>query len=170
MKKQQETPENKYARLKQFRNNQYVRPKKDSFLKSLEKDFSSATPFTIGLDKIISSRATELSHFISIIKSKPNTRLAFQKLRKYERRRAMSHNYYRIPLKVRYSSLKDRLASGGETKQRSRCRKHRRKTKFMLQVFTKRKENGKWLETHVWHAKRFHMEAHYGYKIPMRCN
>ena len=80
----QDTPENKNSRIKQFRNIHYLRPKKDAFVKSLEKDSSSsATPFTIGLDKLISSRATELSHFINIIKNKPNTRLAFQKLRKY---------------------------------------------------------------------------------------
>ena len=147
-----------------------MRPKSTSFLKSLDSQGTSSTPLTVGLNRLIANRATELSHFINIIKSKPNTRLAFQKLRKHERRRAMSHNYYRIPLKVRYSSLKDRVSSGGETKDRSRCRKHRRKTKFMLQIYNKRKDKIKWLETHIWHAKRFHMDTQYGFKVPMRCN
>jgi hypothetical protein len=27
-----------------------------------------------------------------------------------------------------------------------------------------------WLETHIWHAKRFHMVEKYGYKIPLYPN
>ncbi len=39
----------------------------------------------------------------------------------------------------------------------------------MLKLYTKRQDRATWLETHIWHAKRFHMEELYGFKIPVRC-
>jgi ribonuclease P/MRP protein subunit POP1 len=27
----------------------------------------------------------------------------------------------------------------------------------------------KWIETHVWHAKRFRIEERYGFKVPVKC-
>uniref|UniRef100_A0A914MAZ7 Pop1 N-terminal domain-containing protein n=1 Tax=Meloidogyne incognita TaxID=6306 RepID=A0A914MAZ7_MELIC len=32
-------------------------------------------------------------------------------------------------------------------------------------------ENSKprWLSTHIWHAKRFHMEAIWGFKLAVKC-
>jgi len=44
----------------------------------------------------------------------------------------MAHNYYRIPLRVRAKALKEMTASEGEVLSRSRCRRHRRKIRFLL--------------------------------------
>ena len=41
----------------------------------------------------------------------------------------------------------------------------------MLASFYKRSKNGyEWMETHIWHAKRFHVQAIWGHKVPVRCN
>jgi len=32
--------------------------------------------------------------------------------------------------------------------------------------YARRKRRNVWLETHIWHAKRFHMTETWGYKVP----
>jgi len=45
-------------------------------------------------------------------------------------------------------------------------RRHRRRPKNLLTEYARRKRQNIWLETHIWHAKRFHMTKMWGYKIP----
>jgi len=49
-------------------------------------------------------------------------------------------------------------------------RRRRRKPARLLDEFGRRSDNCHWLETHVWHAKRFKMVEHHGYKIAERCS
>jgi ribonuclease P/MRP protein subunit POP1 len=84
----------------------------------------------------------------------------------------MAHNSYRIPLRIRYKSLKD---MGGKCEaieeKRSRCRRHRRKLKLLLHLYELRKKNGgAWMESHIWHAKRFKMIKDWGVNYPARCS
>src|SRR5687767_11883696 len=85
------------------------------------------------------------------------------------RRRAMAHNYYRIPFRVRFKALQELLPSEGEVVSRSRCRRHRRKIKYLLHLYELRQKKHKWLETHIWHAKRFKMIEKWGFKVPYKC-
>lgn len=83
----------------------------------------------------------------------------------------MAHNYYRIPLRVRIKALKEMIPSEGEVVSRSKCRRHRRKTRYLLNQFELRqKKHGVWMETHIWHAKRFKMQERWGVKYPVRCS
>jgi len=83
----------------------------------------------------------------------------------------MAHNYYRIPFRVRMKALHEMAASEGEVLSRSRCRRHRRKLRFMLNQYELRKKtNGEWMESHIWHIKRFKMEQRWGVKYPVRCS
>ena len=111
------------------------------------------------------------------------------------KRRAMSQNYYRIPIRIRYKSLREndgnekiraakqqQKASNSDIEaskkrpwnskiKRAKTRKHRRGTKSLLNSYYKRVHSGyQWIETHIWHAKRFHMEELWGFKVPARCN
>ena len=47
-------------------------------------------------------------------------------------------------------------------------RKKRRRPKNMVRDFTKRQVSKRWLETHLWHAKRMHMENMWGYRLAKR--
>ena len=47
-------------------------------------------------------------------------------------------------------------------------RKHRRRPKNLLAEYNRRQRNHVWLETHIWHAKRFHMIEKWGYKLPWK--
>lgn len=46
-------------------------------------------------------------------------------------------------------------------------RKHRRRPRNLLAEYARRKRRHVWLETHIWHAKRFKMAELWGYKVPL---
>lgn len=76
------------------------------------------------------------------------------------RRRAMSHNVKRMPRRVR------EMVTIKANKHKKPSRKHRRRPKNLLQEYIRRQKSKIWLETHIWHAKRFKMAEKWGYKIP----
>jgi hypothetical protein len=76
----------------------------------------------IKLDDFAEARKTELTKFIAILNNKYCSKAKFQVLPKHMRRRAMSHNPYRIPLGAREAS--SMMAS-----TKSKCKKHKRKKK-----------------------------------------
>ena len=91
---------------------------------------------------------------------------AAQQLPKHLRRRAVSHNVNRLPrrLRARYNAERaksDNIPGGGTQKKPKRpSRKFRRRPSNLLLEYERRQKEekgGTWLETHIWHAKRFHM-------------
>ncbi len=59
-----------------------------------------------------------------------------------------------------------REKSGGDSAGNKRpSRKHRRRPGELLQEYNRRQAKNVWLETHIWHAKRFHMVNKWGYKV-----
>lgn len=52
------------------------------------------------------------------------------------------------------------------TKRPSRL--HRRRPRNLQEEYTRRAKKHRWLETHLWHAKRFRMVEKFGYKIAER--
>ena len=91
---------------------------------------------------------------------------AAQQLPKHLRRRAVSHNVNRLPRRLRSRhnaerAKSDNVSSGGIHKKPKRpSRKYRRRPSNLLSEYERRQKGeigGKWLETHIWHAKRFHM-------------
>lgn len=58
------------------------------------------------------------------------------------------------------------LQSGSKKKKeqaKNKSRKARRRHGNLLQEFNRRQRKNIWLETHIWHAKRFHMVKKWGY-------
>lgn len=122
-------------------------------------------PRFIDLDSFVQARQYELNHFLSVLDDKSKligkTKHAFQLLPKHMRRRAMSHNTYRVPARVRV-----RQESEAQVKRSSR--KRRRRTSQLLAAYMRRDRQWNWLETHIWHAKRMHMEGLWGYKLAVK--
>ena len=56
-----------------------------------------------------------------------------------------------------------------EKKGKSKCpsRRHRRRPSNLLSEYQRRQRNNAWLETHIWHAKRFKMTTAWGYRLPL---
>lgn len=53
---------------------------------------------------------------------------------------------------------------------KARLRKYRRKARFLLAIRKLRAKNDAWLETHIWHAKRFRMADLGGLRVAEQCN
>ncbi|CAL4110053.1 unnamed protein product, partial [Meganyctiphanes norvegica] len=93
-------------------------------------------------------------------------KIAFQNLPRHMQRRAVSSNPKRVPRDLRHLQ---KITQPIEKKQRKRpSRKYRRRPKNLLLEYNRRQREDVWLETHIWHAKRFHMKKKWGYVIPER--
>ena len=79
----------------------------------------------------------------------------------------MSHNPKRLPKRLRERHIREREKSGCKTGAVGKrpSRKYRRRPRNLLDEYNRRQKKFVWLETHIWHAKRFHMVNRWGYKI-----
>lgn len=110
-------------------------------------------------------RIDEIKALTAAIAHPSSTKLIFQKLPKHMRRRAMSHNPNRLPRKYRLAHRAQMSKSGAPAKTKRPSRKYRRKPCNLLLEYQRRQRQNVWLETHIWHAKRFHMIPKWGYKL-----
>ncbi|KAH8269828.1 hypothetical protein KR026_003242 [Drosophila bipectinata] len=100
--------------------------------------------------------------------SQRNSKLIFQTLPKHMRRRAMSHHPKRLPRKYRQAHKSQMGKSGNDPVNTKRpSRKYRRRPKNLLNEYVRRQRKNIWLETHIWHAKRFHMVDRWGHRLPL---
>lgn len=135
----------------------------------------------LSIPKFVEARAAEMYYFEEILKNKhkESTRTPMQTVPKHMRRRAMSHNRFRVPSRIR--ALNSKYLRDNE-KHILRCRKHARNSKLILLHYFKRSLRpnkatedeptnfmaNKWLETHLWHARRMSMTIYCGYKIAVK--
>ena len=121
-----------------------------------------ATPRSLSVTDFAAARVSEIQNLTSVLsEASQGNRRAFQTLPKHMRRRTMSHNPRRMPVRLREIARreleKDPNLKAKVEKQENRNRKIRRKVKNSMQVYARRAKKNKWLETHIWHAKRMHM-------------
>ena len=132
---------------------------------------SALTPLTpipeqLDVDAAINARKAEilaLHRAMKQAREATNTR-AWQLLPRNLRRRAASHNLLRLPARLRGKARAELRASNTTPKSRSAMR--RRAPERTLTGFVRRRHalahraarsDRRWLETHLWHAKRFRM-------------
>ena len=128
----------------------------------LSKKYPKIDISELSVSDFLQARTGELANFKKILSSKFSTKSGFQLLPKHMRRRAASHNPYRIPSRQR-PFFKD-------LPNKSRCAKHKLKGRARrLSLFNRGIKNG-WLEGHLYYSRRFHMTDYYGYKIPLNKN
>lgn len=89
----------------------------------------------------------------------------------------MSHKLLRIPRRLRRIAKREVLfwkciclkytqIEGQAPKEpKKKTRKHKRRPGYILRDYIRRQKKFVWLQTHIWHAKRFHMTNLWGYKI-----
>lgn len=65
---------------------------------------------------------------------------------------------------------KSKAAVGDSKKSKKPSRKQKRKPSKMKFEYQRRQRRHKWLETHIWHAKRMKMCQKYGYSIADHCS
>uniref|UniRef100_H3D6Z6 POP1 homolog, ribonuclease P/MRP subunit n=1 Tax=Tetraodon nigroviridis TaxID=99883 RepID=H3D6Z6_TETNG len=114
------------------------------------------------------ARSAEVSAMMKAVTKTTGSCHVFGALPKHMRRRAMSHNTKRLPCRLRDVANRMReksLQSGSKKKKeqaKNKSRKARRRHNLLLE-FNRRQRKNIWLETHIWHAKRFHMVKKWGY-------
>ncbi|XP_017870465.1 PREDICTED: ribonucleases P/MRP protein subunit POP1 [Drosophila arizonae] len=109
----------------------------------------------------------EIKSMIADAQFPASSKLIFQTLPKHMRRRAMSHHPKRLPRKYRAAHSSQMSKAGNQPVNRKRpSRKYRRRPKNLLNEYIRRQRKINWLETHIWHAKRFHMIDRWGYRLP----
>uniref|UniRef100_A0A8D8NZ82 Ribonucleases P/MRP protein subunit POP1 n=1 Tax=Culex pipiens TaxID=7175 RepID=A0A8D8NZ82_CULPI len=124
-------------------------------------------PDRVDSERFNEARLAEVKQMLRTVASTENqTKLMHQSLPLHMRRRAMSYNPKRLPRRFRAIHVAQFSRSGMPEKKRRPSRKFRRKANNLLKEYERRKRSNVWLETHVWHAKRFHMVAKWGYKVP----
>ncbi|XP_054476838.1 ribonucleases P/MRP protein subunit POP1 [Anoplopoma fimbria] len=113
------------------------------------------------------ARAAEVSTMLKAVTKTTGSCHVFGALPKHMRRRAMSHNTKRLPCRLRdlANRMREKSLQGGKKKEeaKSKSRKARRRHGNLLLEFNRRQRKNMWLETHIWHAKRFHMVKKWGY-------
>nr|SVE73609.1 EOG090X07PD [Daphnia atkinsoni] len=125
-------------------------------------------PADISVARFASVRAQEIVALTKMIENPQTTKLIFQKLPCHMRRRAMSHNPNRMPRVLREAHKAQMAKSGPASQPKRPRRKYRRRPSRLLEEYKKRSSKISWLETHIWHAKRFHMTAKWGYRLPQK--
>ncbi|GMR41094.1 hypothetical protein PMAYCL1PPCAC_11289, partial [Pristionchus mayeri] len=124
--------------------------------------------------EFVEQRAAQIHDLLAVIDNSSlvagevtkGPRTAAQRLPRHMRRRAMSHNVKRMPRKLRAFARPFLERSKHRAKPPSRFA--RRRPRNLLLNYVRRQRSHAWLETHVWHAKRFHMIERWGYRLPDR--
>ncbi|TSK20265.1 Ribonucleases P/MRP protein subunit POP1 [Bagarius yarrelli] len=128
-----------------------------------------ALPKYITASLFAKARAAEVNAMLKAVTKTTSSSHVFGALPKHMRRRAMSHNTKRLPCRLREMAqrlLEKSHQAGKNVKKeqsKTKSRRARRRHGCLLLEFNRRQRKNKWLETHIWHAKRFHMLKKWGY-------
>ncbi|XP_063307284.1 ribonucleases P/MRP protein subunit POP1 [Pelobates fuscus] len=116
------------------------------------------------------ARAAEINAMVKAVSQKTSNCLVFQSLPRHMRRRAMGHDIKRLPRRLREIAKKEMEKTVHQKKElsKNKCRKARRRHGNLVMEFNRRQRKNIWLETHIWHSKRFHMVKKWGYCLPDR--
>ena len=129
---------------------------------------STAAPRSIDVMEYAQARAREICVLRDGLATRSGNRRVHQTLPRHMRRRAMSHNVKRLPVRLRAKASLEMRDTATPAEKGNKSRRWRRRTGNLLQEYARRSRNTTWLETHVWCAKRFHMTSAWGYRLPLR--
>lgn len=119
-------------------------------------------PREVQLFQFLGSRADEIASLVKDVERK-YPKLISQQVPRHMRRRTVSHDKRRLPKR-----LQQKLAHEPDPPKSKRpSRKHRRRPRNLLAEYARRQRRHVWLETHIWHAKRFKMADLWGYCVPL---
>ncbi|XP_062583770.1 ribonucleases P/MRP protein subunit POP1-like [Saccostrea cucullata] len=126
----------------------------------IQETVLSEAPQAINVVEYAKCRAAELQLLDAATKQRKVSQAVNGLMSISMRRRAMSHNIKRLPHRVR------EMVTIKANKHKKPSRRHRRRPNNLLQEYVRRQKTKVWLETHIWHAKRFKMIEKWGYRIP----
>lgn len=124
------------------------------------------------------ARAHELSALRLALRERSGTRRVYQTLSWHARRRTMSHSARRMPHRLRAAHEAQLLKSKAVTPSvrdapgpagKRMLRKYRGRARFLKALRRLRVTRAAYLETHIWHAKRFAMRQLHSFKVAATC-
>ncbi|KAJ1503127.1 hypothetical protein HMI54_008374 [Coelomomyces lativittatus] len=128
---------------------------------------------SVHVAKLIECRAFEIEKLTETLSKADamSKARAFQKVPRYLRRRAASHNPRKVPLKFRKQAAHELALAQSTVKKKvfidlKKKWKQKKKTLLKLKRRILRTKIKNWIPTHVWHAKRFHMFSIWELKLP----
>ncbi|XP_033736638.1 ribonucleases P/MRP protein subunit POP1-like [Pecten maximus] len=136
--------------------------------REVDVDTLKDAPREVRVVEYVENRAAEIKALQKYLGESRGNRLVMQLLPKGLRRRALSHNIKRLPRRLREAAKKEYVNRDTKSRRKPPSRKFRRRPKNLLDEYNRRQRKHVWLETHIWHAKRFKMEEKWGYKIPIQ--
>ncbi|KAG9057294.1 hypothetical protein FS842_007652 [Serendipita sp. 407] len=126
-------------------------------------------PSSIDVVKFVEARAFEITSMQTAMKTTKNAASSrvWQSLPRHLRRRAASHNSRRVPVRLREKAKKEMDPAKRKLLKAliAKAGKYKRLTR--TETLQKRQRNKRWLETHIWHAKRMKMENIWGYRLAL---
>lgn len=129
---------------------------------------TGSTDFGLDIEKVVNARLIELNSLSKEIKQKDN-KLVLQRIPRYMRRRAASHNPKRVPSRYVKHPLAALANSAVKEKRRKQRKKHVNKAKLRLSVRRRNKKEGRTL-LHIWFRKRFSLINELDYLVPLKNN
>ncbi|KIM28940.1 hypothetical protein M408DRAFT_8384 [Serendipita vermifera MAFF 305830] len=126
-------------------------------------------PVSVDAVKFAESRAFEINAMQKAIKSvraAASTRV-WQSLPRHLRRRAASHNVRRVPVRLREKARQEMDPVKKKTLKRFIAKISKSKKQSRTDMLLKRQRHKRWLETHIWHAKRMKMIETWGYRLAL---
>ncbi|GMT17357.1 hypothetical protein PFISCL1PPCAC_8654, partial [Pristionchus fissidentatus] len=133
-----------------------------------------AKEMAFNVTEFVEKRAAQIHDLLAVIDNSSlvagevtkGPRTAAQRLPRHMRRRAMSHNVKRMPR--RFRAFARPFLERSKHRKKPPSRFARRRPRNLLLNYVRRQRSDAWLETHIWHAKRFHMVQRWSYRIPDR--
>ncbi|KAI0670934.1 POP1-domain-containing protein [Trametes maxima] len=135
--------------------------------KSVRFDSMKGLPGALNVERFAESRAFEINAMHEAMQNAraTSTQRAWQQLPRHLRRRAASHDVRRVPLRLRDKALAEMDPARRKALGRSMPKRSKKNQPTRTSQLLGRQKDKTWLETHIWHAKRMHMENMWGYRL-----
>ncbi|CAD2098477.1 ribonucleases P/MRP protein subunit POP1, putative [Plasmodium vinckei brucechwatti] len=120
-----------------------------------------------------SLKEDDLKIFGSELKKRNIFKRCFQRIHKNKRRRCMSFNPYRVPLSCKKVAFDEMLISEPKIMKKKKKKKKiynnpNMPHDYFYKKYILRAKKKNWLETHLYHSKKFKMIDIYGYKLALK--
>ncbi|CAE6477869.1 unnamed protein product [Rhizoctonia solani] len=138
---------------------------------SLPSNSIDGLPAALDIERFAQARSFEIGAMQSAIKTATAaaSHRVWQTLPRHLRRRAASHDVRRVPVRLREKAKLE--IDPVKRKKFLKLLKRKRRlasSSGRAESFAKRQREKTWLETHLWHAKRMHMQDIWGYRLAER--
>ncbi|SCN62064.1 ribonucleases P/MRP protein subunit POP1, putative [Plasmodium chabaudi adami] len=163
---------NKLAEMNNNNNNEKIyKPLQDISTNSEIKSFNQNV--ILWSSSFFSLKEDDLQIFGNELKKRNIFKRCFQRIHKNKRRRCMSFNPYRVPLSCKKVTFDEMLISEPKIMKKKKKKKKiynnpNMPHDYFYKKYILRAKKKNWLETHLYHSKKFKMIDIYGYKLALK--